>query len=82
MSKERRWSEGREDEKASNSWRQCFSKGLNCFDKSQRREDETEQQSQGCHDRPRGWPPSGYEKMQLATFSEWGGLKAMDTTAA
>ena len=43
-----------------------FSKGLDCFDKSQRQEEKDERQSQGCCDRPGVQPFAGPEKMLLA----------------
>lgn len=59
----------------------AFSKGLDCFDKSQRQEKEAEQQSQGCRDRPGDQPLTGLEKITAGPTVKKPGLKEMDKTA-
>jgi len=63
MSEERPWPEGRGGRGGVRLQALAVSEGLNCTDKSQGQEEDADQQSRGCRDRPRGWPLTGREKM-------------------
>lgn len=63
MSKERHWSEGREDEKVSSSWRWRFQKASTALTKSQRRGQEAE------HRAARTGPGAGHSP--LVTTCDW-----------